>query len=99
MLALLIRGHRRSMPELAFRAFSVDHQRDLLRAVSLLRIAVVLQRSHTDHDVPDVTLRVDHNQVNLDCGDGWLADHPLTARELEVEVQQLGRAGIILNVQ
>ena len=98
MLALLIRGHRRSMPEIAFRAFSVEHQRDMLRAVSLLRLAVVLQRSHTDQDVPDVSLKVMENELYLDCGDGWLAEHPLTARELEVEVQQLGRAGMLLHV-
>ena len=98
MLSLLIRGHRRSMPAVAFRAFSEEHQRSLLRAVALLRLAVILQRSHSDVDSPDVKLTVDDDVMRLDCGPGWLAAHTLSARELEVEVQQLGRAGLQLQV-
>ncbi len=98
MLALLIRGHRRSMPEIAFRAFSPEHQRGLLRAVTLLRLAVILERSHTPQDSPRVTLQVSDDDMQLNCGANWLDEHPLSARELDVEIEQLRRCGIRLRV-
>jgi len=98
MLALLIRGHRRSMPGLAFRAFDPDIAQQLLRLVALLRIAVILERSHHDEDSPAVTARVDGQRLELDCGAGWLQAHPLSWRELQVEVEQQRGAGIELAV-
>ena len=77
LLALLIRGHRRSMPGLAFRAFDPDIAQQLLRLVALLRLAVILERSHHDEDSPQVSLQVQGNRLELDCGPGWLAAHPL----------------------
>ncbi|MEM9622842.1 MAG: Ppx/GppA phosphatase family protein, partial [Pseudomonadota bacterium] len=94
MLALLVRGHRRSMPGLAFQTFSHDVAAVLLRLVALLRIAVILQRSRTDDDAPAPQLRVTDAQLQLACGGHWLAQHPLSARELEVEQQQLATAGL-----
>lgn len=98
MLALLIRGHRRSMPGLAFRAFDPDIAQQLLRLVALLRIAVILERSHNDEDSPEVSARVQDQRLELDCGPGWLQAHPLSWRELQVEVQQQRGAGIELVV-
>ncbi len=96
MLALLIRGHRRSMPGLAFRAFDPLQARQLLRLVVLLRLAVILQRSHDDRETPDLCLNITASGVELDCGHGWLKAHPLSLKELQVEQQQLAGAGIEL---
>jgi exopolyphosphatase/guanosine-5'-triphosphate,3'-diphosphate pyrophosphatase len=96
LLALLIRGHRRSMPGLAFRAFDPDIAQQLLRLVALLRLAVILERSHHDAESPQVSLQVQGNRLELDCGPGWLASHPLSLRELQVEVGQQRTAGIEL---
>jgi exopolyphosphatase/guanosine-5'-triphosphate,3'-diphosphate pyrophosphatase len=96
ILALLIRGHRRSMPGLAFRAFDPELAHQLLRLVALLRLAVILERSHNDDDSPAVTLSVDSDRLHLDCGPGWLDAHPLSHRELQVEIEQQASAGIHL---
>jgi exopolyphosphatase/guanosine-5'-triphosphate,3'-diphosphate pyrophosphatase len=98
VLALLIRGHRRSMPGLAFQAFDPQLAHKLLRLVGLLRLAVILQRSHSDADSPQPLLTVDDNEVQLDCGNGWLAAHPLSHRELIVEQRQQATAGIQLTL-
>ncbi len=99
MLALLIRGHRRSLPGLAFQIFDAQTAAVLLRLVALLRLAVILQRSHNDADSPQVSLQVKGNEIQLNCGPGWLQAHPLSARELEVEQEQLRTAGILLSVE
>ena len=96
VLALLVRGHRRSMPGLSFRAFDPAMETKLLRLVALLRIAVILQRSHNDADMPNVALSVDSNQLTLDCGEGWLAAHALSYSELLVEQNQQATAGLEL---
>lgn len=96
MLGLLIRGHRRGMPALAFRALDPEIATSLLRLLALLRLAVILERSHADEDSPTVGLKFSDDQLALDCGPGWLASHPLSASELQVEVQQLLMADIKL---
>jgi exopolyphosphatase/guanosine-5'-triphosphate,3'-diphosphate pyrophosphatase len=97
ILALLVRGHRRSMPGLAFRAFDPDLADKLLRLVALLRIAVILQRSHCDGDAPtSLSLTANQNTLHLRCGADWLATHPLSHKELQVEAGQLHRVGLNL---
>ena len=105
-LSLLVRGHRRSMPGLAFRAYDEDAARTLLRLVAILRIAVILQRSHSDADSPNVQISVTDDQLSLDCGQlsanestSWLSQHPLSSSELQVEIEQLAREGILLDIR
>lgn len=96
VLALLIRGHRRSMPGLAFRAFDPELETKLLRLVALLRLAVILQRSHSDQGGPSISLEVTSDTLTLDCGPGWLNDNPLSYKELQVEQRQLATVGLQL---
>ncbi len=96
VLALLIRGHRRSMPGLAFRIFDTDEAAILLRIVALLRLAVILERSHSDADSPTVILQTTANRIALSFANNWLANHPLSMRELQVEAEQQGLAGLDL---
>ena len=95
-LAILVRGHRRSFPLLAFRAFEPELADTLKRLVTLLRIAVILERSHSDRDSPDVDLEVEGDRMVLRVEQDWLAEHPLSAKELQVEVGQLENAGLEL---
>ena len=98
MLALLVRGHRRSMPGLAFHAFDPNSAERLLKAVILLRLAVILERSHAEAASPEADLAVAGRDLTLGLPPGWLAAHPLSARELEVEAQQLATAGFSLQL-
>ena len=99
VLSLLVRGHRRSMPGLAFQVFDPQLAQTLLRLVGLLRLAVILERSHSDDESAQAQIRVAADELYLDCGPGWLDAHPLSKRELEVEQQQQAGAGISLHVQ
>lgn len=99
MLALLVRGHRRSMPGLSFQTFDPDVGEVLLKLLTLLRIAVILERSHDDRESPRFTLTAEGNKLQLTLQDDWLRTHTLSARELEVEIQQLATAGLDLVVE
>jgi exopolyphosphatase / guanosine-5'-triphosphate,3'-diphosphate pyrophosphatase len=99
-LALLVRGHRRAFPGLAFRDYESGTRRSLVRLLSLLRIAVILHRGHSDADPPEAAARVyvQEDGLSIELAGGWLDAHPLSARELQVEVAQLGEAGVRLSV-
>ncbi|MFO7857675.1 MAG: hypothetical protein R6V11_02010, partial [Ectothiorhodospiraceae bacterium] len=46
---------------------------------------------------PDRALQVHGNRLTVTFPEGWLAAHPLTRADLEVEAQALDRAGFRLN--
>jgi exopolyphosphatase / guanosine-5'-triphosphate,3'-diphosphate pyrophosphatase len=96
-LALLVRGHRRSFPGLAFRAYDGAERRQLERLLALLRIAVIVHRSHTPADAPAVSASAADDALDLTLPAGWLEAHPLSAKELEVEATQLAAIGIRLD--
>ena len=98
ILALLVRGHRRSLPRLAFQAFDPDMVVSLTRLVSLLRIAVIMERSHSDAESPSFDVRCEDQLLKLEFADGWLARHPLSANELAIEVEQMARSELTLEV-
>jgi exopolyphosphatase / guanosine-5'-triphosphate,3'-diphosphate pyrophosphatase len=95
-LALLVRGHRRGFPGLAFRAYDDSTRRQLERLLALLRIAVILNRSHSDGHMPEIGAVVSDSELQLRLPVGWLDRHSLSARELEVETGQLEAVGIRL---
>lgn len=98
VVALLVRGHRRSLPGLAFQAFDPTLVKTLTRLVAILRLATILERSHSDAESPAFTADVAEEGLKLNFANNWLAGHELSAKELEVEVVQLAAAGIALKV-
>lgn len=98
VLALLVRGHRRNLPGLALQSFAPELSEQLIKTLAILRLAVILERSHRDQDSPAVKVRLEQASLLLTLPEGWLDQHPLSARELEVETRQLANAGITLRV-
>ncbi|HEX7035012.1 MAG TPA: Ppx/GppA phosphatase family protein [Pseudomonadales bacterium] len=97
-LVLLVRGHRRAFPGLSFRAYDRETQRCLTRLLALLRIAVIVHRGHSGEAAPELEVRTGRDGLTIAFPSGWLDAHPLSARELEIEVAQLARAGIGLRI-
>ncbi|MEE2781738.1 MAG: Ppx/GppA phosphatase family protein [Pseudomonadota bacterium] len=94
MLSLLVRGHRRGLPSLAFKAFDPEMALRLTQLVALLRISVILERSHDARESPEFQAACTKNALSLEFEANWLAGHPLSARELVIEAAQLEEAGI-----
>ena len=55
----------------------------------LLRLAVLLNRSRTPTQVPELKLEVAGSDLSLRFSQGWLDQHPLTKADLEGEVDYL----------
>jgi exopolyphosphatase/guanosine-5'-triphosphate,3'-diphosphate pyrophosphatase len=65
----------------------------------LLRLAVLLNRSRSSTVLPRMQVRVDRQTLTLGFPADWLAGHPLTLADLEMEAELLGAAGFGLNLR
>jgi exopolyphosphatase/guanosine-5'-triphosphate,3'-diphosphate pyrophosphatase len=96
ILAALVGNHRRKLqPAMLEDLMPPWHVRSLSLIV-LLRLAVLLHRGRAPRAVPALRLGVKGKVVDLQFPRGWLAEHPLTAADLEQEAQWLEAAGIRL---
>ncbi len=95
-IALLIRSHRGGFPLFAFASFSEQFARELKRLAILLRLAVILERTRTEADSPNVRIEAKDETVRLSIDAPWLADHALSRAELEWERERLDGVAIAL---
>ena len=97
-LALLVRGHRRSLPRSMMIEWPREEARRLMRLMILLRIANVLSHGRDDSALPDYILKVSGSKINLFFPDGWIEQHLLTAADFASECGCLRNVGYKLTV-
>jgi exopolyphosphatase/guanosine-5'-triphosphate,3'-diphosphate pyrophosphatase len=98
LLAAVVGAHRRKL--------SLDPLVELMppwdsRApylIVLLRLAVLLHRGRGPGPAKELSLSAKGRLIELNFQRGWLSDHPLTAADLEQEVESLKAVGIKLRV-
>jgi exopolyphosphatase/guanosine-5'-triphosphate,3'-diphosphate pyrophosphatase len=95
-IALLIRSHRGGFPLFAFASFSDQFARELRRLAIVLRLAVILERTRTAADSPNVRIEAKDEAVRLSIDARWLADHALSRAELEWERERLDAVAVAL---
>lgn len=99
VLAFLIASQRREI-SLRYARKLPSSWRDLaLRLALLLRFAVLLNRSRSSTDLPEVGVRVGKNYVNLAFPDRWLQENPLTTADLRRERSYLRKVGFKLRFE
>ncbi|MFM2486443.1 Ppx/GppA phosphatase family protein [Celerinatantimonas yamalensis] len=92
-LALLVRGHRKSIRK------NFPMERPLLLPVLLLlRMAIILQRGRRGQAIPPLTLSCKDNQLTLNFSAQWLEHNPLTLADLQNEQRFQEQAGYTLNI-
>ena len=92
-LAMLVRGHRRSLPlQSLFQLPRKECQR-LLKLMILLRIAILLNHRRSDNGLPEYTFSVFGTSMKLAFPNEWLDNNPLTAADFEQEKSYFSRAG------
>jgi len=97
LLSLLIRAQRRKYPDLLFRELNRTQRQYMRRLAILLRLAVLLHRSHTAAGLPEVKVKARGKTVQLGFPKGWLAEHPLSEADLALEASYLQEAGFTLS--
>ena len=89
VLACLVGSHRRKVAVIRLTEMPPTLRRQVQRLVVLLRLAAVLHRSRSAAAVPRLGLKVGETSLAVTFPRGWLKRHPLTAKDLEQEVDFL----------
>ena len=97
-LAALIRTHRRGVPKSAFDALPDRLQSAVRRSAALLRLAVLLHRSHENGEIPRLDLRADDGRLTLTVSKKWLEARPLVKADLQGEPEDMAGLGIQLEI-
>ncbi|GAB3390554.1 exopolyphosphatase [Lysobacter fragariae] len=97
-LAALVRTHRRGIPKSAFDALPDRLLTSARRGAALLRLAVLLHRSHENGEIPRLDLKADGSTLTLGVSKKWLDARPLVKADLLGEPEDLAGLGIQLQV-
>ena len=95
-LAFLIGSQRNQIASRSMRKLPRAWRERALRLALLLRLAVLLNRSRSNADLPGVTLIVAEESMELHFASAWLAENPLTVADLERESSFLQKVGFTL---
>jgi exopolyphosphatase/guanosine-5'-triphosphate,3'-diphosphate pyrophosphatase len=88
-LAALVRNQRRGLNMESFVALPDRQAAAALHCAQLLRLSVLLHRSHSREDIPFGKLRASDGKLQLRLPKDWLETHPLSAADLATEVDYL----------
>jgi len=97
-LAALLRNQRRDPHLAVFDRLPDRLMANALHCALLLRLAVLLHRSHDREPLPLAELEVDGSRLLLRLSKRWLDGHPLTRSDLETErdhLREIGRSLVI----
>ena len=98
MLAALVRTHRRRIPKSAFDALPERLLLASRRSAALLRLAVLLHRSHEPDELPELRLVAEGETLTLWLPPGWLDARPLLRSDLASETDAFAGLGVRLAV-
>lgn len=93
MLAALVRSHRRNVSRHAFEALPDRLLVTARRLSMLLRLAVLLHRSHEADPISQLELLVDEDSITLQLDPGYLSTRPLLQADLLGEAQASASLG------
>jgi len=96
ILAGIVGAHRRKMHIETLGELSPPWHLKAEFLIVLLRLAVLLHRGRSPSALPRIELRAKGKSLELSFPNGWIEDHPLTATDLENEIEYLRSAGFRL---
>jgi len=95
VLAALVRTHRRGVPKTAFDAIPDRLLQSAKRKAALLRLAVLLHRSHEAETIPTLELAAEADQLRLVVSKRWIDARPLLRADLLSEPEDMAGLGIV----
>jgi exopolyphosphatase/guanosine-5'-triphosphate,3'-diphosphate pyrophosphatase len=98
LLAALVGSHRRKLNVAQLEELVPPWHLKAEFLIVLLRLAVLLHRGRGPRALPEIDLRPKGRSLECVFPKGWLEAHPLTAADLEQEVEILRGAGFRLRV-
>lgn len=97
-LSTIVRLHRRKFAQEYFDEMKDSEKARVQKLCILFRLAVILTAARNCEET-NFQLKVLKNQLALDMGKNWLAQHPLTLVNLENEKEYLRKSGFSLVIR
>jgi exopolyphosphatase/guanosine-5'-triphosphate,3'-diphosphate pyrophosphatase len=97
LLAFLIASQRHQVVTRYLKELPRTWREPALRLAIILRLAVLMNRSRNDAEIPPAALRVDARALELQFDPEWLSANPLTLADLAREQRLLSQAGYELS--
>jgi len=98
LLAALVGHHRRKLDAFQVGDLPQELRKPAFRLTVLLRLAVLLNRSRSPVDLPQIRLRAGPRKLRIAFPGDWLASNHLTQADLEQEQDWLQEVGFKLRV-
>lgn len=98
IIAALVRNQRRGIHRGALTDIGEPEAARSLRCTLLMRLAVMLHRSHDPQPLPRLQLNATPRGFSIQVSRSWLAQHPLTRSDLDAETEYLADLGVVLEV-
>jgi exopolyphosphatase/guanosine-5'-triphosphate,3'-diphosphate pyrophosphatase len=98
LLASLVRTHRRGVPRSAFDAVPDRLLARTKHIAALLRLAVLLHRSHEADAVPPIRAKADGETLTLTLDKRWLDQRPLVRQDINGEPEDAADLGVTLRL-
>jgi len=98
VLAALVRTHRRNITKNAFETIPDRLLTGAKRIAALLRVAVLLHRSHEADDIPRIDARAGGDALVLILDKRWYEQRPLLRQDLGGEPDYMAGLGITLRI-
>lgn len=98
-LAALVRTHRRGIAKSAFEMIPDRLLANARHCAALLRLAVLLHRSHDNQAMPEPLLRTEGERLTLALDKRWLQARPLLRADLEGEPEDMLGLGVQLRLE
>lgn len=98
VLSVLVRNQRRGISKHAFENIPDRLLLGTRRITALLRLAVLLNRSHGRIDLPKLKLSTDGADLTLTLPKRWLDERPLLRSDLSGEPDDMRALGIRLRI-
>lgn len=96
LLAFLIATQRKQIESSLIENLSLAWRDRATHLAILLRLAVLLNRSRSIADLPDIGININDQQLSLAFPAGWLTVNPLTVTDLDRERDYLAKIDISL---
>ena len=98
VLATLVRCQRRSVNPNMLGALPGRMAQAALRNIVLLRLAILLHRSHDHNPLPPMRVQAHEDSIELALPRNWLDNHALIQADLAAEREELAAIGLQLGV-
>lgn len=98
LVAAIVRGHRRKLDVDALQELPAPWHLKAEYLIVVLRLSVLLHRGRSSLAQPKIELQAKGRTLEMEFPKNWLDDQPLTAADLEQEVDHLKAIGFKLRV-